>query len=419
VLLPAVFAFVLQGLSRFLNLALIPLLLLSLAGVLYYFQPQLMSHTLQRLPWLPHVTLGLACAIAWQFGRSRLVWLGLILFAAVGSINPQWVLGEYMLHGRISFIILIISWLMLSKDKGFSPRNLATSGLIIAFLAVTSAWLLPLATTHVIFQQWLLIPSTAWLFSLWPSLYQWYSATELLLIILSSVVALFSSVRRINNSQIALVISWLSYLIVLTHAIHDVNVLVVSVLAIIIAFAVIKDSFAMAFKDELTGIPSRRALMQKVDTLGRKYTLVMSDIDHFKKFNDSYGHDVGDEVLKLVASKLTKVTGGGKAFRFGGEEFVILFPGQTPEQVLPHIEAIRVIIADYDIALRTQPRPSKAPNTKPRLPAKDKIVKVTSSFGIAQRSKIHSTFQDVMKQADIALYSAKKAGRNCTKVAKQ
>jgi GGDEF domain-containing protein len=216
-----------------------------------------------------------------------------------------------------------------------------------------------------------------------------------------------------------LLISWASYLFAMTHRDKYFDNLWVCVIAVVIVFAVIKDSLFMAFKDELTGIPSRRALMQKIETLGRQYTLVMSDIDHFKKFNDTYGHDVGDDVLKLVASKLSKVTGGGQAFRFGGEEFVILFPNKIAAQVEPHIETIRLIIAEYDIALRTQPRPPKKPGTAPQKPARDKIVKVTSSFGIAQKSKTHKDFTDVMKLADMALYAAKKAGRNCIKVARQ
>jgi GGDEF domain-containing protein len=196
-------------------------------------------------------------------------------------------------------------------------------------------------------------------------------------------------------------------------------------LASLFCYSVIKDSFTMAFKDELTGIPSRRALMQYVQTLGRKYTVVMSDIDHFKKFNDTYGHDVGDEVLKLVASKLNKVTGGGKTFRFGGEEFIIIFPRKISTEVTPFVEVVRQTIADYDIALRAKPRPPKPKkplaNKKPpaKKPAKEKIVKVTTSFGIAQRTKEHADFASIMKQADIALYAAKKGGRNCVRVAKQ
>jgi GGDEF domain-containing protein len=176
----------------------------------------------------------------------------------------------------------------------------------------------------------------------------------------------------------------------------------------------------MAFKDELTGIPSRRALMQYVQTLGRKYTVVMSDIDHFKKFNDTYGHDVGDEVLKLVASKLHKVTGGGKTFRFGGEEFIIVFPRKTSSEVMPFVEMVRLSIADYDIALRAKPRPPKPKKTLSKTtPSKEKVVKVTTSFGVSQRTKQHPDFASIMKQADIALYAAKKGGRNCVKLAKQ
>jgi diguanylate cyclase (GGDEF)-like protein len=178
----------------------------------------------------------------------------------------------------------------------------------------------------------------------------------------------------------------------------------------------------MAFMDELTDIPSRRALMQFVQTLGRKYVVVMSDIDHFKKFNDTYGHDVGDEVLKLVASKLAQVQGGGKTFRFGGEEFVIIFPHKTAEQVAPIVELVRQTIADYGIALRVKPRPTKPNKTQKGLTnktSKTKIVKVTTSFGIAQRTAENLDFPSIMKQADIALYGAKKAGRNCIQVAKQ
>ena len=97
----------------------------------------------------------------------------------------------------------------------------------------------------------------------------------------------------------------------------------------------------MAYLDELTGVPSRRALREDLMKLGNKYVIAMIDIDFFKKFNDKYGHDVGDDVLKLVASNLVKVTGGGKAFRYGGEEFTILFPSKSINDVMPHLESLR------------------------------------------------------------------------------
>jgi GGDEF domain-containing protein len=68
------------------------------------------------------------------------------------------------------------------------------------------------------------------------------------------------------------------------------------------------------------------------------------DIDHFKSFNDTYGHETGDQVLRLVAAKLAGVTGGGRAYRVGGEEFSILFPGKSAKDVLPHLELLRSVI---------------------------------------------------------------------------
>ncbi len=244
-----------------------------------------------------------------------------------------------------------------------------------------------------------------------------------ILLYVSCVLACFIRlVWKCDNNHNAL---FLALLLIAPLQISDSDTLVqltLLLLACLFCYAVIKDSFTMAFKDELTGIPSRRALMQYMQTLGRKYTVVMSDIDHFKKFNDTYGHDVGDEVLKLVATKLSKVTGGGKTFRYGGEEFVIVFPRKNAQDVVPHVEIIRQTIANYGLTLRTKPRPVKAPKDTQKASKKlnqDKDVKVTSSFGVAQRTKETYDFTQVMKEADVALYAAKKAGRNCIKVAKQ
>lgn len=410
---------VLQRFLRLSTLAIIPLTLLITASVAYYLKPLVIQQWLVQASWLTYVCITIACGIAWQFGRSRLVWLSLLLLLLVQPINPEWLEAGIALTARFSFMLLVLIWLMLSVDKGFSPVNLAMGLTITGLCALFSVWVLPELATNNIANTYILTPMTTWLFQLWPNLHQWFTASELLLLSITLLVALARSLMQTNNSQIALFFAWICVLQV--HVINQPvpNHLAVIVLTVIVCIAVIQDSFAMAFKDELTGIPSRRALMQYVQTLGRKYTLVMSDIDHFKKFNDTYGHDVGDEVLKLVASKLLKVSGGGKAFRFGGEEFILLFPGKTSQEVIIHVEAIRQTIADYDIALRAKPRPAKDPNAAPRKPAKEKIVKVTTSFGVAERSAEHADFATIMKQADIALYAAKKAGRNCVKVAKQ
>lgn len=180
--------------------------------------------------------------------------------------------------------------------------------------------------------------------------------------------------------------------------------------AFAVAVPLFQDSYRMAFLDELTGIPARRSLMADVRGLGSTYAIAMGDIDHFKKFNDTYGHDVGDDVLRMVATKLAKVAGGGKAYRYGGEEFTIVFPRKGKDEAFEHLNTIREAVAQSGFTVRS--RPSKKGGTKKK-PAASKTVNVTISLGVAERSADNSTPEEVMKAADKALYKAKKKGRNC------
>lgn len=170
------------------------------------------------------------------------------------------------------------------------------------------------------------------------------------------------------------------------------------------------DSYFLAYRDELTGLPSRRALNQRALSLGRKYTVAMLDIDHFKKFNDTYGHDIGDQVLKLVASKLAKVKGSGKVYRYGGEEFTIIFAGKSIAQAKPALEAVRQAVEDYKIVIRQQQRSNKKARSGKKS-YQTKTVSVTISIGLASK-EAKLNFEQSLKLADQALYRAKKSGRN-------
>ncbi|AVU78088.1 GGDEF domain-containing protein [Pseudomonas sp. Fig-3] len=183
---------------------------------------------------------------------------------------------------------------------------------------------------------------------------------------------------------------------------------------LMIAAAVAHEAYQMAFRDELTGLPGRRALNERMQRLGRNYVLAMSDVDHFKKFNDTHGHDVGDQVLRLVASKLSKISGGGRAYRYGGEEFALVFAGKTIEECMPHLEVIRESIANYSIQLRnpdSRPQDDQQGRQR-RAGAGASSVSVTVSIGVAERIE-QRTPEEVLKSADQALYNAKGAGRNC------
>ena len=119
-----------------------------------------------------------------------------------------------------------------------------------------------------------------------------------------------------------------------------------SIMALIMCLtAIMQESWRMAYLDELTELPGRRALREKFQKISGLYTVAMLDVDHFKKFNDTYGHDTGDEVLKMVATKLANVSGGGKAYRYGGEEFVLLFPSKEVGDAFLHTDILRDNIA--------------------------------------------------------------------------
>jgi diguanylate cyclase (GGDEF)-like protein len=200
----------------------------------------------------------------------------------------------------------------------------------------------------------------------------------------------------------------------------NISGVVFTVLAGLLLIALLQEAFLMAYVDELTDIPGRKALEKQMAALGRRYSIAMLDIDHFKKFNDTHGHDVGDQVLRMVAARINKVTGGGKAYRYGGEEFTILFPGKTVEQTLTHLEMVRESVANYAMSLREQNRTKDDKlGKKRRKGSQGKCVKVTISIGVAQRSEVQDEPSSVIKQADKALYAAKNSGRNCIKAFKQ
>lgn len=193
---------------------------------------------------------------------------------------------------------------------------------------------------------------------------------------------------------------------------HSVHFAVAGVLLMI---AVVESSHAMAYRDALTGLPTRRALDEALARLRRRpFTIAMIDIDHFKRFNDRHGHDVGDQVLRLVATHLARIPGSGKAYRYGGEEFAILFPGAKKVDCVPRLEALRKRIAEAGFVVRGPDRPRRKPKNVKRRARRDrsKALTVTVSIGAADRDHPSQSPDDIVRAADQALYRAKNAGRN-------
>ena len=235
----------------------------------------------------------------------------------------------------------------------------------------------------------------------------------LLSILFSTILVTASYLAQANPFRSAVFGSMILALYALTLPTGQIGP-IATLLSFALAFpllTLIRESYRMAFIDELTDLPGRRAFRETLEKLGSKYVIAMVDVDHFKKFNDTYGHDAGDEVLRLLSSKLKGVTGGGKPFRYGGEEFCVVFSGSTLPDSKEHLEELRKAVADKKFALRKQERrkTKKRASNKP----KNRQVRVTISIGYAERNDKNRRPWTVVKAADKALYRAKRKGRNC------
>jgi diguanylate cyclase (GGDEF)-like protein len=188
--------------------------------------------------------------------------------------------------------------------------------------------------------------------------------------------------------------------------------LLVMAAGILLSLSVVEQSYSMAYRDELTRLPGRRALMRDLAEMTPPFTLAMVDVDHFKKFNDTHGHDVGDQVLQLVATHLAAAP-GANAYRYGGEEFTLVFPRRNREESVPGAEAVRVSVEDAEFSLRAWNRPRKRPADGKRKKSRKRPRKlsVTVSIGLAD-STTDGSPEVILKKADQALYRAKEEGRN-------
>lgn len=181
---------------------------------------------------------------------------------------------------------------------------------------------------------------------------------------------------------------------------------------LVLVFAAIESAHQQAVRDELTGLPARGAFERALNELSGAFTAAMIDIDHFKEFNDRYGHEVGDQVLRMVAGRFAEAGGGGRYFRYGGEEFVALFYGKTGAEAVEHMESLRKAVASRGFVIRGARRPRRRPKQPQPLDGQLRKVAVTVSIGVAHRDAEDIPASAVVAAADMALYKAKKAGRN-------
>lgn len=164
-------------------------------------------------------------------------------------------------------------------------------------------------------------------------------------------------------------------------------------------------AWSLAYRDELTELPNRRALDDALRSRPGHWSLGMLDVDHFKQFNDQWGHDVGDQVLRRVATELAAVGQRGRPFRYGGEEFAVVFPHDDLDRAAGALESVRATIASEPFRIRGQ----RGGTSERGKPGSAPEVNLTVSAGLTRGG---SDAADTFKRADDALYKAKKKGRN-------
>ena len=366
--------------------------------------------------FLPVVVFGVGLALSAFFRRSRLFFALLALTLAQSTFT--WVMplispNSAQITANAIAILLPLNLLVLAflRERGIiSPagrRRLAMVALQVMAVAILS---MPgLAQIAVQLKRAFIPP----VFSDWSGL----SQPALLAFILAIAVITVMLVRRYKAVESSLLWSVVAAFIAMREAgTSQLDGVYFAAGGLALIVALIETSYAMAYLDELTQLPSRRAMNEALLKLGESYSIAMLDVDHFKKFNDSYGHESGDQALRLVASRLAHITGGGKAYRYGGEEFAIVFPNKPSEEVFVYLDRMRRVIEQSVFTVRGTDRRKKGKSGIGR--GSKKQTNVTVSIGLASTNGDRLTPTEVLRMADQALYKAKAKGRNCTITAK-
>lgn len=356
--------------------------------------------------FVPYLLCFLASLLALHFNRGRVMALMalLVLVYAGWGVLPQ----AHLVSLLTVWLPINVALIALLPERGL----FALTGyglLVVELLFAGLAWWL-LAQPDLVFWRQLEAPLLASLPYQLP-----LTQKALVLNLLCFPILVWRGVFSRSAFEGTLLLAWVALLLLLWQP-HGptMRILVFALVALLVLVSLLQDSHRMAYRDELTGLLGRRALNEALLGLGRRYVIAMLDVDHFKKFNDTYGHEAGDQVLKMVAVKMQQLGGGSRAYRYGGEEFAVIFPRRALLQSKPHLEVLRAAIANYSMTLRGPKRPaSKSEGAKRRGTGKGRSVRVTISIGACERGGAHKTSEQVMQEADRLLYQAKRKGRNC------
>ena len=382
---------------------------LLLGAAVVALQLEALAHALPAFArFYPYAVFVVGTLLAWRFQRSRLLFALIVLaLASVGLAAPSGTAAGRATFQATAFLLpLNLAALAVLADRGvLTPLGLLRLGAIglqvifVTFVQRTGSPPIVALLGHAVLPAgWF-----AWTPLGQPALLAFAAA-----IVVTALPLLFER-NATNRGFLWAIVA--AFLAANARPTHTAEAVYMGTAGLILVVAVIEASYLLAYQDGLTSLPARRALTEALERLGGGglYTVAMIDVDHFKRFNDTYGHDVGDQVLRMVAAKLARVAGGGRAYRYGGEEFAVLFPGRSLEDVLPHLEDVRQAVADTNFTIRRRLRTRRRRDGGGR-PRRKAVI--TVSIGAAERSQRLAAPEQVLRAADQALYRAKAEGRN-------
>jgi diguanylate cyclase (GGDEF)-like protein len=398
---------------KYLGFLIWPGLVLAAAFWIDLASPQWSALTKTLLAPATYFACAIGAAVAWRFNHSNAV-LSLALLAGAAALLahlPAQAFGHALDRSSLrmaglSLIVLDLAWLGSVAERGLlSPigRNRLAILLAQAIVVVIALWIAPTQTAGLLGASFL--PAKPSVLAVMPDL-------VVVAMAFAGGIGLVSLVERVDASSAA----QFGAILALGHATlgHPVSatLAVLAVAALLLSAATVQDSYRAAFIDPLTGLPTRRALEAELRRLGDRYSIAMLDVDRFKTFNDTYGHAVGDQVLKLVGARLGDVGGGGKPYRYGGEEFTVVFPDRSAEETLSALEDLRAAVERSTFRLRARDRLRLGRGRKRGAGKGPTEVSVTISIGVAETLAGEATPEETIKRADAALYRAKDGGRN-------
>lgn len=371
------------------------LLVLTLTAVALVWSEHFGEQLMMMLDWAPFVLIGVGLAAALHFNRSRAFFSLLSLLVASYGLTryPE---SNEMFHAVSVLLPLNLTLFALIRERGVFSRAGTMRFLFIFLQCVFVAILVSSESTKLL---WLL---TMPLFSSALTKAVDIGPPAILLILLALLLLHGRMVLDPSPERAGFFGATIAVVLALYNGFEAAwTTAFLAAAGLIFLLALVQTSWRMAFLDELTGLPGRRALEDQLARLHEPYAIAMVDVDHFKGFNDTWGHDAGDEVLRMVAAHLTEVGGGGKAYRYGGEEFTVVFPDKRVRDTLAALGALRKDIEEDTFILRRRDRQTDKPQS----------LNITVSIGVADAERF-DTPQEVMGAADKALYRAKDSGRN-------